>query len=266
MDQSIAAIVVVYNKSCLDSSTCTCLSKIKKPLEHVIIWDNSTTDYQNKKIADERGWHFLGGTGNCGLSKAYNASIDYLKEQNFSGALCLFDDDTDLSEDYFFALEKALCDSEAKIFVPFIFSAGTLISPCKLSESFQRTLFSSKEEALLHRKNDISAINSCMAIKMQVFDDYKYDENIFLDGIDHHFMLDMRKKNYSVSVFDYTCEHGFSGNERPPFSAALKRFQIFAKDHRYIFKKKPLAYLKLVGKRALSLCMKYKKLDFFKYL
>ncbi len=263
---SIAAIVVVYNKACRDSSTCNCLEKMKTPLSHIVIFDNSTSDYGNRSFCEQKGWCFLGGEGNLGLSKAYNRCIDFLKEQDFTGTICLFDDDTDLSEDYFSALEKALSEKEAKIHVPLIFSAGNLISPSILDQNHRRKLFSSPHEALSYPEKDLSAINSCMAIKMSVFENYRYDENIFLDGIDHHFLDQMRKNGYTASVFDYHCNHSFSGKEKPPFAAALARFRIYAKDYRYIFRDKPMAYLKLVGKRALSLCIKYKRIDFLRYL
>lgn len=57
--------------------------------------------------------------GNAGLSKAYNRALDYLKDED--GIVIWFDDDTNVTQEYFDALElnaKEFKDSD--IFVPVI--------------------------------------------------------------------------------------------------------------------------------------------------
>ena len=262
--KSVAAAVVVYNTTCSDSPTCQALKDLKDLNIKVLIYDNSTRDYGNRDYCDRQGWVYLGGKGNNGISVAYNTCIDYLKAEFPVDIICLFDDDTKIDGSYFNMLLEAEKESKSNIFVPLIYSADKLLSPGKLSSGHRSEPFADEEEALSYKGDDISAINSCMAIRLSVFDDYRYDENIFLDGADHHFMTDMRERNEGVTVFSYRCDHAFSGSERPSKEAAMIRFSIYAKDYAYILKKDKFSYWMLVGKRALKLCLQYKTLEFLR--
>ena len=82
----IFAAVVIYNRSCADSETCRALAGCRVP---VLIYDNSTRDMGNEAWCREKGWTYLGGKGNDGISKAYNGCIDHLKQQGKQGYLCL---------------------------------------------------------------------------------------------------------------------------------------------------------------------------------
>ena len=263
---TFAAAVVVYNVFCGDSPTCQALKALTDLPVSVLIYDNSTANYGNRAYCEETGWAYLGGDGNMGISKAYNACIDHLLNNAPADMLCLFDDDTHIDPSYFTALEKACEGAKENIFVPLIYAAGNLISPCLLDEGHRVTPFSGGEEALSYNGNAISAINSCMALKTKLFADFRYDENVFLDGVDHHFILQMRQKGEKIKVFSYRCDHAFSGTEKPPVKSALVRFRIYAKDYRYILGENKAAYLRLVGKRALRLTAQYKTFAFLKAL
>lgn len=263
---SVAAVVVVYNTRCDESSTLKALKKLEDKSIKILVYDNSTRDFGNREYCQQHGWIYLGGEGNNGISKAYNACIEYLKAEKTEGILCLFDDDTDVDISYFDTLLKAAENSESKIFVPLIYAAGRLISPCRLGHGHRVTMFENEAEALSYSGNDLSAINSGMAIDLSVFDGYRYDENIFLDGVDHNFMTDMRQKGVGVTVFEYRCNHAFSGAERPSKEAAHTRFGIYSKDYAYILKDDKLSYLRLVGKRAIKLCIQYKTFAFLRMI
>lgn len=258
---SFAAAVVIYNTACQDSPTCRALQKLSDIT--VLIYDNSTKNFGNREFCESAGWVYLGGQGNLGLSKAYNACIDYLKDGNKADMLCLFDDDTDLEPAYFDALEKAR-QKGGRIFVPAIFAGGALISPCILDAAYRVRMFADAAEAKAYTGETLSAINSCMAIDLEIFDDFRYDENIFLDGIDHNFIQAMKARGEKIHMMDYRCSHAFSGVEKPPKAAALVRFQIYAKDYAYILRENKAAYYRLVGKRALRLTAQYKTLAFLK--
>ena len=230
----------------------------------VLIYDNSTRDYGNREYCAARNWVYLGGSGNVGISKAYNSCISYLKQQAAEGLLCLFDDDTSVGQAYFESLEHAASQSDKWIFVPMITSAGRLISPSRITARHSIRLFKNQQQALQYQGDDLTAINSCMAVDLRIFDGYRYDENIFLDGVDHHFLQQMSEKGHKVCVFDYRCDHQFSGDSKPPFRAAISRFQIYARDNAYILRNDRLAYWWLVGKRALHLTLQYKSVSFLK--
>ena len=261
---TFAAAVVVYNMFCGDSPTCKALEKLAQSSLLVLIYDNSTKDFGNRAYCAEQGWVYLGGTGNAGISKAYNACINYLTDGSKVDMLCLFDDDTHIDPTYFTMLEQAGKDAKENIFVPLIFANNTLISPCVLDNRHHVTLFSNEQAALNYSANELSAINSCMALRLSLFSHWRYDENVFLDGVDHNFILEMRQKGEPIRVFPYRCDHAFSGVEKPSLKSALVRFRIYAKDYNYILRDNKLAYLRLVGKRALRLTVQYRTLAFIK--
>ena len=263
---TFGAAVVVYNTFCGDSPTCQALQALTEVPLSVLIYDNSTSDFGNRAYCEKMGWVYLGGTGNVGISKAYNACIDYLTNGHETDLLCLFDDDTHLDPSYFTALQQACEKGQEKIFVPLIYAAGNLMSPCLLDENHRVTPFADGQDALCYTGNALSAINSCMALRTELFSDFRYDENIFLDGVDHHFALTMRAKGEKIRVFSYRCDHAFSGAEKPPFQSALVRFRIYSKDYGYILRNRKRSYLRLVGKRAVKLTLQYKSPVFLKTL
>lgn len=261
---NITAVIVVYNQSCAQSITCRRLAEMDMPLQ-VIVFDNSTRNFGNRAYCDERGWVFLGGAGNQGLSKAYNGCIDYLKDQSYDGYICLFDDDTEVTADYFRALKKAIAQG-GQLFVPLIYADGRLLSPCRITPAHKAILFPDEEAALGYTGKDMSAINSGMAMALSLFDDYRYDEHIFLDGIDHTHIRKLAERNIRPAILDVRFHHQFSGDEKPAVEGALFRFGLFARDYAYIFRDCKRHYWYLVGKRALRLCGQYKTLAFLKTL
>lgn len=257
-----AAIVVVYNKRCADSQTCTGLSAGENPVSRVLVYDNSTTNVveENRAFCERHGWMYLGGTGNNGLSKAYNACMDALNGE--TGVVCLFDDDTTVDGAYFESLNRGLAQSDAELLVPVIFSGGSLISPCIRQPDYRCRLFDSEQALRAYTGSELTAINSGMAIDLSVFADYRYDEHVFLDGIDHTFVEDQKKLGRKIYILDYRCNHEFSGMEKPPMKSAMVRFRIFAKDFKYILRDKKSAYFLLAGRRALHLTVQYRSLSF----
>ena len=103
-----AVIVVIYNRSLEESETAEALARFALRSTDVLVYDNSEMDYGNAGICAARGWHYLGGLGNVGLSRAYNRCIEELDAASFRGLVCLFDDDTELAPGYFKAMADAL--------------------------------------------------------------------------------------------------------------------------------------------------------------
>ena len=266
ISENIACIVVVYNKNCKDSLTCKSLENAKGV--KVVILDNSTKEYGNETYCRKSDWVYINNNGNIGLSRAYNKGIEYLQSENFKGYMCLFDDDSEFDANYFDCIAKWKdhdCAADKKhIILPVVYSGETIISPCKIDENMRTSVFTSVDEAMGYSGCDITGINSAMAIQFSVFDNYRYDENIFLDGIDHKFMSDMKKSGCTVSVIDYVMKQNFSGNEKPSMDAALNRFAIYAKDMKYIMAQNMAGYKKLLIRRLLRLTVTYKSLSFIK--
>lgn len=263
---NFAVAVVIYNVHCSESETCQSLEKIQDSTLKVLIFDNSTRDFGNRGFCEHRNWVYLGGNGNVGISKAYNAVVDYLAPHNTDCILCLFDDDTQIDKRYFELLEKSLQTSDCKIHVPFVYSQNVIISPSKRKQGYRTSLFQSENEALEFDGKQMTAINSGMALDIRLFQNYRYDENIFLDGVDHSFIADMHKRGEEIQPFPYRCDHLFSGNTKQTKTAALSRFSIFVKDFRYILREDKVAFAYLVGKRMLRLTLQYRTWDFWKIL
>ena len=99
-----------------------------------------------------------------------------------------------------------------------------------------------------------------MVIHLKLFENYRYDENLFLDYVDHHFMMDMQNKN--VQVLDCVIHQEFSAEEKTSLESCLNRFRIFKKDSKYFYSNHKLQYFFVVYKRAVRLIFQYKSLRF----
>lgn len=114
----IYAVIIIYNSEISESRSCLNISGIVDHDINVVIVDNSTVINNNKKLAIEKDWYYISMNGNAGLSKAYNKVLDNITGD---GVVIWFDDDTDVTQEYFDVLEKALDDHpDCDIFAPMI--------------------------------------------------------------------------------------------------------------------------------------------------
>ena len=248
------AIMVIYNRSVMDS--CSYQSIQKRNDIHLIVCDNSTSDYHNENQVILDGFTYINMHGNKGLSKAYNAALDTISIKD--GYVLLMDDDTSFDEEYFECLKKNL--GLADILYPLVKSNDVLISPCQMTNGIAHGVQSINKVD----KNSISLINSGMCIRLSLFENYRYDENLFLDYVDHKFINDHR--NCSMKCLDYTIHQSFSAQLNSKESARI-RFQIFKKDSKYFYLthlKNKKAYSIVMNKRKLRLLAQYKDLSFFR--
>ena len=56
---ALYALVVTYNISCVDSQTCQGLSALDQENLHIIVFDNSVSDYGNQSYCQKKGWTYL---------------------------------------------------------------------------------------------------------------------------------------------------------------------------------------------------------------
>lgn len=235
----IFPVIVIYNCNCGDSPSCMALLRQgRAPL----IVDNSTRDCGNAAFCREHGLTYLDMHGNAGISRAYNAALDTLRDKD--GLVVWLDDDTELPEDYFTALTRAAAAQPAvQVFLPLVVSLGDqsdLLSPCLFGKYKMRRV--SRPEELTGQA--ISAINSGMAVRLSLYRRYRYDETLFLDYVDHDFMAMCRETGVPVRVLtDTTLHQNFSGDSKPTRQQAMTRFSIFEKDFRAFGKKHGLSPL-----------------------
>ena len=254
LSKNYYAIVVVYNCSYKDS---TIYKSLKNQHDaEVIVCDNSIKDYGNCDFTAEIGCKYVNMQGNKGLPKAYNAAIDIIQDKN--GVVCLFDDDTTVPEDYFKKLDMHFINSDYDIILPVVFDENGLLSP-----SIMRGDIIQKAKSLDELcDGKITGINSGMAIDLKVFVSYRYDDNLFLDFVDHAFIRDMTTAGKKIAIAkDIILNQKLSVNVYDKLSEII-RFKIAKNDIKYFYNEKLCSYLFVILKRRIKLCLKYKTLSF----
>lgn len=258
-------ILVIYNLKCKNSITLNTLLNCKDEKHNIFVCDNSTDSNiknNNESYCIDSGIHYIDMNGNVGLSRAYNRA---LKEIDNEGWVIIFDQDTKIPEEYFNKLRESINNyPQIKMHVPIVNSRFMQMSPCRLKK------YRVKRVELMDAGiySDITAINSGMAIKKDVFKiTGGYNERIFLDYLDHHYVKRFKKYYKEIAVFDCTIFQDFSDDDHSDFSRDLNRFRIYSNDF-YEFCKDSMEgrvyyYVKL-SFRAAKLSMLHKKFDFFR--
>lgn len=221
---TIQPIVVIYNNQCdRSNSVCSLLQQSCKP----IIIDNSTSDYGNRDFCNKNGLTYYSMGGNQGLTKAYNFAINQL-DSNID-YIQWFDDDTSIPNG-FIKSEKdyVAANPQYEVFIPIVISGKSraILSPSKLINGNTYRINSLDDI----ENSSFSAINSGMIIKMSVFKEYRYDESLFLDCVDHDFMCSCWKNNVSICIMNNCIlEQDFSG-DCTNIKSSLNRYKIYSKD------------------------------------
>ncbi|KFI76490.1 glycosyltransferase [Bifidobacterium mongoliense] len=233
---SLDIILVVYNtfisstrsiQTLLDESICN----------KIIICDNSTDmniKTKNEKFADQNPKIiYCDMRGNQGIPVAYNEAISI----SHSDLICLLDDDTLLPEHFFSTALNWCQHSEADIFVPLVYSQdGTLISPCYAGRYTFKPFKSVNKISM-----KFSAINSGMLIRRSIFSGYRYNEQMFLDLVDHKFIRDMKHEGRKIVLMsNLVIQQDFSKISDNK-SQSLNRLRIFRHDSKIFYSFSPIA-------------------------
>ena len=191
----ITAAIVIYNKDVREAITCQRIKDIDSSID-ILILDNSEKKNNNGARCKELGIRYISMKGNKGLSKAYNAAVDNSED---SDVIVLFDDDTEITAEYFDKLRVALDESpEIDIFAPIIRGQdGVIYSPNEFN-FLKNHFISSPDQVVLH--SAFNAIASCLAIRMRVFDNYRFNEKLFIDQVDQFFFCEQRKHGRKFGV------------------------------------------------------------------
>ncbi|MBM6831339.1 glycosyltransferase [Faecalicoccus acidiformans] len=247
-------VLVIYNKNIKDSISYKMLQR-QIP---VIVCDNSTIFEDNEQMVKKDQNVYLSMNGNHGLSRAYNCALDWIFKQgiNTDDYIVLFDDDTEIPNDFFTKMENVISQKHPDILLPIVKDEMGILSPCRIQNG--------KVSRLADIDNcsyeEITAINTGMTIRLSLFKDYRYDENFFLDYIDHHFLKDMKKKDVSIEIVDTLIQQQLS-IWTDDSQKALDRLVLFKKDIFQFYKddKKTAHYI--LWKRKIRYMLKYKKIS-----
>lgn len=242
-----SVLVVVYNES-IQNITCIDYVVNAPQVGQIVICDNSTVDNGNAALARDFGFDYISMRGNAGLSRAYNVGV----RSCTSDVICLFDDDTLIDNGYFEELDLRLFDGSSwDVLLPLVVAGNEVLSPSQF-DGYRTHAFQSGETITCN--THLTGINSGMAVKREVFDKVAYDESLFLDLIDHQFILDVRKAGYKVEFDDkMRLEQKFSLSTDDSQSA-LFRFGLYSRDARRFYSRsisqRIYCELMLLGRRA----------------
>lgn len=208
-------VIVLYNKKLADSVTLNGLLPIQSEYNLTIyVVDNSTRDdcmKYNEKNYFKYQIQYLSMRGNVGLSKAYNNFLNKLFEAKYddNDLIVWLDDDTLVGEEYFNALNAAQSISrEVSIFVPTIEGQDGVIWSPNEAGFLKNHLIHDKKYVISN--NRFNAINSCTAVRIYVYKNYRYDERLFIDEVDHKFFSDQRAINRKFLRINTTVVQNFS--------------------------------------------------------
>lgn len=228
---NIFPVIIVYNKSIKESVTLLQLANCNIPNENTIVVDNSTQDYGVEGFCSECGYKYLSMHGNKGLSKAYNQALTYLKPIAKSKDLVMWlDDDTNVTDDYFELLRKeAEKDDRHDIFMPIVIGQDSVIYSPNEGHFFRSKFMKSIHDEIDLRK--INGINSCLAVRMRIYSDYYYSEDLFMDLTDNRFFDDMRKRNVNFCILRTPiCQTFFQRGDKLDPQKLIARLRIKIKD------------------------------------
>lgn len=257
----IYALIVIYNKKCIDSKSFNFIKKYNDKIK-IIIFDNSTKNLKNKDFCDANNIEYYSLNKNVGLSKAYNYVISKINVSP-DNYLMILDDDTSLNDNYFEEVFKSTKNGEYDLYLPIIEANKKIISPSNIQFNCRVKGISNIKKINM---NKITAINSGMVVRTSVYNNITYNEKIFLDYVDHDFMKNIRKNGYRIKMLDSVIKQDFSRNEKGELTSELFRFKIYKKDFKIYCKdckNIPFYYINTF-KFSLKQCIKHKTLRFLK--
>lgn len=258
--RKISVIAVVYN-SAIESVPAVMVALSSDYVTQVVVCDNSTVETGNRDAAQKLGIDYISMGGNKGLSRAYNTG----KRSCIGEVVCLFDDDTEVKNDYF-ASVYSLLESRQNwdVALPLVMCGKNVLSPCAF-DGYRSRLFPSPED--IREQADLSGINSGMAIKRSLLNNIKHDERLFLDLVDHKFISDVKEYGGRIVYLkgpvlkqDYSLA---TDSEESAFS----RLAIFERDARRFYSPaidKRLYCSAMLLLRKVKLCARFRTLHFLK--
>lgn len=252
----IYALIVIYNKSINDSIT---YNTIKKYLDRInlIIFDNSTKDFDNESFCKNKHIKYYTFKKNIGLSKAYNYVIDKIIK-NENNYIIILDDDTNLKIEYMDEIFQKINEKDYDVFLPIVMSNKKIISPSNTQFDCRVKQIKNLDEINI---NKITAINSGMIVKTSVYNHILYNEDMFLDYVDHDFMSKIRKKGMKIKILNSKILQNFSRDEVKSKEQYNFRYKIYKKDFKIYCKirRKMLYYYINIFKYKITNCLKNRR-------
>lgn len=229
---NLKLLVITYNTHIIDAPVLFEALRNGFLPSDIIISDNSTNvEYKkvNEELCKKDGIIYLDNQGNVGLSKAYNAAIELLEQDDYD-ALILFDQDTEVPKNYFDIVRTSLKEyPDVLIHAPYVESPYVYISP-KQFDQHKIVHWIAKDQEPQH---NLACINSGLVLRKELFSIVgKYNELLFLDFVDYEFFRRIMKHNLSIKVLDVHLNQHFSGDRYSTRESDFHRYAIYVKDLR----------------------------------
>lgn len=258
----INALIVLYNKKINNSATYKSIKDYQ--YINIIVFDNSDYNYRefNKNYCNNNQITYYTLEKNVGLSKAYNYTIDRINK-NKKDYILILDDDTHLNKSYISEAYNLILQEQFDIILPIVKSNNQIISPEEVQFNCRIKKIKNLDKI---NYNNISAINSGMIIRTEIFNTIRYNEEMFLDYIDHDFMKKVREYKLIIKIMKSSIYQEFSRNQKNDIRREKTRFNLYLKDF-YIYCKNcnALLFYKIsILKYKIHECKKYKTFDFLK--
>lgn len=242
MKKEIATIIVLYNSLISESEA---HETLKNPNFDLFFVDNSTDEEilkKNEEYSKKNNVLYYPMGGNIGLSKAYNRIIKEIKKLDYN-YLLISDDDTLYTKEFQDLLVDEVKNNKYDLIVPTIIDSrdGVVASPILLT-GIPLVPYNPKSKRPPKR---INGINSGTCVKVKCFDNWQFDEGIFLYFVDSDFYNNNVNANkLTYKILDCTIKQNFAASEDFDDST-IKLLQRVLDDGRQYFRNKPLSEVQL---------------------
>ncbi len=269
MDNSKFLIVVVIYECVIEESiTFKKLLAIREKVcsfPEILIYDNSHNSQFSVKYLQSVAF-YKHNQANGGVAGAYNYALSLGKIERKEW-LILFDQDTDLSLDFFERLERSLLlYPQQELFCPIVLSAGKIVSPTYYL--LEKAIKPKRLNTGLVNSLYYTVINSGLTIKLGLMESLGgYDDDLPLDLSDHNFFRKYKKENKKFVLTEVVNLHDLSSESDTSFEKVYGRFKKYYSSS-LIYSHKihnpfPLFWLCL---RAIKLTFKFNTFEFVKFL
>ena len=225
----IYALIVIYNKSCKNSSSINDIQKYAPDIK-LIIYDNSIKNFRNRSFCEEKGYTYFTQQKNVGISRAYNFVLNNMpfKENDY---LIMLDDDTHLNHEYLDEVKKIIKMHKYDVILPIVRANNKIISPYNYHMTCRSKMVDDPASLILSK---VSGINSGMVIRTSLFNKVRYNERLFLDYVDYDFMKRVHDVNGIIYIMHSQINQEFQyfNYDSSNINGALFRFKIDMHDYK----------------------------------
>ena len=237
-------VVVIYNKECANSYPIRYALKNSQDIIPLVI-DNSTIETSNYDFCLKNDVEYYKMNGNEGLAKAYNQALRIINNQH--GYVIWSDDDTIYPDNFITEVQEVLRKESSQVLIPLVYSNDRIYSPAIIDKYG----VPKQMERIKENGGFVSGINSGMAVRLDTYNTFRYDERFFLDMIDHDFCCWCNEHGIKIDFNNSIVLHQnvfFDSNVC--YQAIIGRRKIYKKDFIYFCQKhkisKAIAYKKLL--------------------